>query len=571
MNIPRSEHPMPQFKRDNWINLNGLWYFEIDNAKSGRYRGLIESDTLNSQILVPFCPESSLSGIGNTDYMYCVWYKRDITLSEEQISNGNRIFLHFGACDYETEVWINNEYAGKHIGGYASFKFDITAYVKAGVNKLTVCATDEIHDTYHTIGKQSRQYAPRGCHYTRTTGIWQTVWLEIVPDQYIKEFRFFSDAENNTVIITGQVEGQGKITANTYFEGRHTGSCEKEITDSSTFELSVSLSEQHLWDLGKGNLYDVKLSFNNDVVYSYFGLRSIKLDGKKFLLNGRPVFQRLVLDQGYYPDGIYTAPDDEALQRDIILSMQAGFNGARLHQKVFESRFLYHCDRLGYMVWAEYGSWGMDHSDRGSVVSALPEWLEVMKRDYNHPSIIGWCPLNETWDFGEQKKRQNNEVIRLFYIITKLFDPTRPCIDTSGNYHVLTDIFDVHDYTQDVDEFRSHYIELPEKNTFYDKFSDRQKYNGEPVFVSEFGGIGFNNDDKSWCYGDSVKTKEEFYQRYEGLVDSLLDNPSIMGFCYTQLYDVEQERNGLYTYERQPKVDIKTIMKINQRKAAIEA
>jgi hypothetical protein len=295
------------------------------------------------------------------------------------------------------------------------------------------------------------------------------------------------------------------------------------------------------------------------------------------MLNGKSVFQRLVLDQGYYMDGLYTAASDEALINDIKLSMDAGFNGARLHQKVFEPRFLYHCDRLGYMVWGEQGNWGIDYSRSDALSYFLDEWAEVVDRDFNHPSIVGWCPWNEFWDNSRYIK--DTRLIATTYKMTKAMDPTRVCIDTSGGVHTkANDICDVHDYNQDPVTFKENYDKLVSDNELYDQVNRggvRQTWKGEPVFVSEYGGIGIhlekNDSKKAWSYGNATRSLEEYYARYKGLTDALLDNPRILGFCYTQLTDVEQEQNGLFTYVgREPKFDVKTLYDINSRKAAIE-
>jgi beta-galactosidase/beta-glucuronidase len=259
--------------------------------------------------------------------------------------------------------------------------------------------------------------------------------------------------------------------------------------------------------------------------------------------------------------------------------MEAGFNGARLHQKVFEPRFLYHADRMGYLVWGEYGNWGIDHSDLANLATFLPDWLSTVKRDFNHPALIGWCPLNETWDYGPQKKRQHPEFLRIIYEQTKLLDPTRPCIDTSGNFHVITDIYDIHDYDQNPATFKARFDEAVTNGTIQERVGpDRQKWDGkQPLFLSEYGGIGImlaNNDGKrlsDWSYGQSATSFQEFYDRYRGLTHALLDNPLMMGLCYTQLTDVEQEKNGLYTYEgRKPKFDMAILSEIMTKKAAIE-
>ncbi len=310
------------------------------------------------------------------------------------------------------------------------------------------------------------------------------------------------------------------------------------------------------------------LTFGEDMVSSYFGLRDIKLDGFKFLINGKSVFQRLVLDQGFYKDGIYTAPSEEDLINDINLSTALGFNGARLHQKVFEPRFLYNCDKMGYIVWGEYANWGLDYSSPKSLAVFLAEWSEAISRDFNHPSIIGWCPFNETWDYHGRK--QYDELLSTVYDYTKAVDSTRPCIDTSGNFHVKTDIYDVHDYTYNATLFKRNYDRLVTENELYEHVlldnPGRQKYGGQPVFVSEYGGIKWETDNtvKSWGYGKDVKTENEFAERYIGLTDALITNKKMFGFCYTQLYDIEQEQNGLYTYGRKKKFSDEIYKKIKE-------
>jgi beta-galactosidase/beta-glucuronidase len=576
--IPRHEHPNPQWERKSFNNLNGIWQFEIDNAKSGEDRELYNKAELSGEIIVPFCPESELSGIGNHDFMLAVWYKKKLDFKECELS-GKRIILHFGAADFETKLWVNGKRAGfPHIGGYGSFEYDITDSLKVGENDITIECLDDTRDPRQAGGKQSPKYNSYGCYYTRTTGIWQTVWYEAVPENYIRYAKILPDLENESVMIDASLCGKGDFSAEVYYDGRPVGFTEKRNL-SVTGQLEIKLTEKHIWELGCGRLYDLILKFDNDEVKSYFGLRSIALDGMKFKLNGKSTFQRLILDQGFYSDGIYTAPSDEELIRDIECSMSAGFNGARLHEKVFEPRFLYHADRLGYMVWGEYGNWGIDTSDISNLSVYLPDWLSVVRRDINHPSVIGWCPFNETWDNRPQFSRQDNDFLRIIYEQTKLTDPTRPCIDTSGLFHVVTDIYDIHDYEQEPQIFRSHFEGALEKGEIIETNSyGRQKWNGTlPLFVSEFGGTGFcmsNNDEKrenAWSYGKSTLSYEEFYERYRGLAHAILDNPAFMGFCYTQLTDIEQEQNGLFSYEgRKPKFDVNILKEINSKKAAIE-
>ncbi len=578
----RMEHPNPQFQREQWLNLNGPWKFAFDFGKSGMERKwyLDDEETLKNytrDIQVPFCPESVLSGVEYKDFMPAVWYRKEIELSKEQLTG--RTILHFGAVDYECQVFVNGAGAGRHTGGYSSFSFDITEHVHVGKNIIVVYAEDDVRNKCQPRGKQSEKFYSQGCDYTRTTGIWQTVWMEFVPKVYVKNIRYYPDLAEKCLYAEVQVCGKGTLTISAFYHGKECGSVTKKVSGDDN-RLRLTLNELHLWECGKGRLYDIKIRFSSleqgnvavDEISSYAGMRQVEMDGYAFKLNGVTVFQRLVLDQGFYKKGIYTAPEEADLKKDIQLSKSLGFNGARLHQKIFEPRFLYYCDKEGYLVWGEYGNWGLDLSDAESLLGVMPEWLEAVERDFNHPSVIGWCPFNETWDY--EGRRQKDKILANIYKMTKAVDPTRPCIDTSGNFHVMTDIYDLHNYRQDVEAFSRCYADFATGGTFYEEHPKRQSYvKGQPVFISEYGGIKWNVEkDRSdaWGYGDAPKTEEEFLRRYEGLTSALLDNPHIMGFCYTQLYDVEQETNGLCDYDRNPKFDVDIFYKINSRKAAIE-
>lgn len=568
-NIPRPEHPQPQFERADWVNLNGTWDFEFDFGVSGMEREFGKRTDFKEQILVPFCPESNLSGIGYKDFIPAVWYHRTVNVTAGQLAG--KVYLHFGAVDYECHVFVNGTEAGSHKGGYVSFAFEISSYLKEGENHIVVYAQDDTRSPLQPIGKQSDRFASYACSYTRTTGIWQTVWMEFTPVSHILKAQYYPNIAEGSLTIKACVEGEGTLKAAASYEGKECGAASAK-TVSGNVMLTLPLSEVHLWEAGAGRLYDLTLTFEEDTVHSYFGMREVKLDGYRFLINGKSVFQRLVLDQGFYPDGIYTAPSDQALQNDIRLSMAAGFNGARLHQKVFEPRFLYHCDRMGYLAWGEMANWGFDHSSYTGYEAFIPEWIQSIERDFNHPAIVGWCPFNETWDY--QGRRQVDGILDLTYRITKQYDTTRPCIDTSGNFHVVTDIYDVHDYEQDPEKFAATYQQFKEEGKFHDRFHERQNYTeGLPFFVSEYGGIKWamdTTDEKAWGYGDGPKTEEEFIARYKGLTEALLSNPRMFGFCYTQLTDVEQEQNGIYTYDRKEKVDVNIFRQINVQKAAIE-
>ncbi len=567
--IYRTEHPNPQFERADWLCLNGEWQFETDPSVSGRERRLFKNQAEFTEVInVPFCLESKLSGIERKDFVNSVWYRKKFIITNTQLAG--RVFVNFGAVDYETTVYVNEQPIGTHKGGYSSFRFEITDFLHDGENIITVNACDDTRNPYIPTGKQSVKFNSCGCHYTRTTGIWQTVWIEFTPKTYIESVKYTTDIDNGVLNIAASLKGAGEFFAEAFFEGKSVGKASLTSNGGCAI-LSLPLSEKHLWNVGDGKLYDLRLTYEKDTVKSYFGLRNVSISENKVLINGKSVFQRLVLDQGFYPDGIYTAPTEQDLIGDIERSLACGFNGARLHQKVFESRFLYHCDRLGYIVWGEFPSWGLDHTKPESIYGILPEWLEVVERDFNHPAIITWCPLNETWDLHGSK--QNDELIETVYLATKAVDSTRPCIDTSGAYHVKTDIYDIHDYNQKPHEFISHYDRMSETHDcsdFHSAFKDRQQYDGiSPFAVSEYGGMAWNNS-TGWGYGDAPKSENEFIERFRLLTEALLDNECIYSLCYTQLTDVEQEQNGLYYYDRKPKFDPKIFKEILSRKAAIE-
>lgn len=568
MSIPRPEHPKPQFERKNWMNLNGTWQFSFDHGLSAQERKLYLNDAqFDGTITVPFCPQSKLSGVQYTDFIRGIVYRRAFCLTEEQVKG--RTFLHFGAVDYECVVYVNEKEVGRHRGGYISFSFDITEFVGAGENTVTLFAYDNERDPLIPRGKQCEGYYSAVCDYTRTTGIWQTVWLEFTPMAYIKSAKFYPDV-NGKLTVIADLCGKADLRLEAFYEGELMGEVTVPYAGQKA-QATIDLAQIHLWEVGCGRLYDLKLTYGDDEVYSYFGLRSIALDGYRFLLNGKSVFQRTILDQGFYPDGIYTAPTDGDLIRDIELSLACGFNGARLHQKIFEERFLYHADKMGYIVWGEFPDWGLAHNTPDILPNMLNEWMQEINRDFNHPAIIGWCPHNETWWHDGQPT--DREGIRLIYEATKAMDPTRPCIDTSGGFHAVTDIYDVHNYEQNPEVFRTQYEKIPVDGTFFDSFApDQQKYPGHemPIFVSEYGGIAWTEGNDGWGYGNGPKTVEEFRDRFIGLTEVLMENPCICGLCYTQLTDVEQEKNGLYRYDRTAKFDIKPFYETLVKKAAIE-
>ena len=568
----RMEYPRPQLQRESYLCLNGEWEFMIDCGRNGLDAEYQKKQHFDKKILLPYCPESVLSGIGITDFMDAVWYKKKLTLPSSFA--GKRVLLHVGAADYDATVFVNGKRIGNHKGGYTPFSFDVTDALTDGENDITVYVIDDTRSLWQPTGKQSCQLKSAGCCYTRTTGIWQTVWMEAVEPGYILSMRQYPNISTPSITLnvkTSPAAAGQTLTAVASYEGREVGKTVVTVYGPEV-TVTIPLSEKHLWEIGNGRLYDLSLTLSGgDCVKSYFGLREISYGKEGMALNGKRFFGRYILDQGYFPDGIYTAPSDDRLRQDIVDAMSLGFNGARMHEKIFEPRYLYWADRLGYLVWGEFPSWGLGIDEYQCLDHVLPEWMETVERDFNHPSVIGWCPFNETWDVYGCK--QCDALIATVYHVTKAMDVTRPCIDTSGNYHVVTDIFDVHDYEQDPLAYATHYT--PEGEVFPEKINaaiaHRQKYDPEKCFmVSEFGGIGWTLTQDAWSYGDAVKNPEEFIQRYKGLVDVLLDCPRVSGFCYTQLTDVEQEQNGLMTYDRKFKFPVETIRAITSRKAKIE-
>jgi beta-galactosidase/beta-glucuronidase len=592
MTVPRNEYPRPQFVRPDWWCLNGEWQFEMDPGDSGLQRGLLQRE-LADRIVVPFCPESALSGIHHTDFMHAVWYRRDVRVPESW--TGRNVWLHFQAVDYDTTVWVNGTEVGRHRGGFTPFSCDLSGLASPGQTLTVVVRARDDHRPSQPRGKQSQRYENYGCLYTRTTGIWQTVWMEPVPETALLRPRLTPDVANGLIRLDQPITGNRPGMRLHVTLGDADGpvghfTCRADADLTPRLDLAVPEERRRLWSPRDPHLYDLEIELLDgdgeliDRATSYAGLRGVTIDGQAIQINGEALFQRLVLDQGYYPDGIMTAPSDEDLRRDIELSLAAGFNGARLHQKVFEERFLYHADQLGYLVWGEFADWGCrgygpeeDHLQPGATY--LTQWLEVIARDYSHPCIVGWCPLNETRQPISDPITVLDDVTTGLYLATKAMDVTRPVLDASGYSHRVpnADVYDCHDYEQDLEEFAAQHAGLGAGDPFYNGPEDRRwsiPYSGQPFFVSEFGGIWWNpdssEDESSWGYGERPETAEEFYRRFESLCGTLLDNPHMFGYCYTQLTDVFQEQNGIYTFNRGIKFDLDRLRAIQRRSAAIE-
>lgn len=573
VDIPRPEYPRPQFERTDWVNLNGQWTFEMDFGASGEQRGWTNSKGLSKKITVPFCPESELSGIGYTDFIPCVWYQRNINIPAEW--NGKKILLHFGAADYETKVYVDGKMVGEHKGAGSSFNFDITSYVKAGQQaNLVVRVYDNLRGGMQPGGKQCTALYSAGCSYTRVTGIWQTVWMEAVNEQALKNVFAIPDIDQQQLVVRPEFYNEGNNNTLTVEvkDGKKTVA-KRTAQASNQSTIVLPIKNAHLWSPEDPYLYDVKYTVKNDQgevideVSSYMGMRKVHISGGYFYLNNEPYFQRLVLDQGYYPDGIWTAPSDEALRQDIEMSKAVGFNGARLHQKVFEERYYYWADKLGYLTWGEEASWVLNINNELAVRNFLTEWAEIVVRDRNHPSLVTWTPLNETWNAtpGVYVRFVND-----LYALTKAIDPTRPINDASGDSHVKTDIWSVHDYTREPDKLiANHTIKAgvePYRNMKDKDFLSN--YAGQPYMVDEFGGLPWIPKEEranSWGYGANIDTVEEFYSILEKEIDALKACKHVVGFCYTQITDVEQEKNGIYYYNRKPKFDTARVKAIFEK------
>ncbi len=586
-NMPRTDYPRPHWVRDSWYCLNGEWEFAFDFGNSGEARGMVTDGEYPLTILVPFCPESKLSGIEHIDFIPAVWYRRKLTF--DTLPEG-RAILHFGAVDYNCKVWVNGILCGTHKGGYTAFEMDITEALHEGENILIVGVQDDMRSKRQPYGKQCIDYKSAACSYTRTTGIYQTVWLEFVSDRYLKNSQMTPHGADGTLDIRVEVANASngdKVRFSASYMGKPMCKAEANISFGQA-TTCLKMEDIHLWNPGAPELYDLTLELVDadgktvvDTVESYFALRDVSLTKKALTINGKVIYMRTILDQGFHPDGVYTAPSDDVLRRDIEMAMEIGFNGARFHRRVFEERSLYWADKLGYIVWAEYSSIP-NMGGPGGVYDLLPEWLEFVKQYYNHPCIIGWMCFNETYSRWEL----DLEIERMFYSLTKTLDPHRPVIDSSGGIHYKTDMFDVHEYYQNPEDIEK-LLEpmLTDPMAFHSTSlryhgtapTRKENYEGQPYWLSEVGGAFYKASNESnengWGYGKNPANEDEFAERYEGLIKVMMDHPRVCGFCYTQLTDVEQEQNGIFAYDRTHKFSQKVydrIREANLRIAAVE-
>lgn len=569
--IPRSEYPRPDFVRKNWLCLNGEWDFSI------------EESSFDKKIIVPFACETELSGIEDKGFHRTVWYRRTFELPEQM--KDKKVILHFGAVDYLCDLWINGKYIRSHIGGQTSFSADITSVLAAeSENTIELKAYDDYEDMEMPRGKQFWERESKGIFYSRTTGIWQSVWLEAVNPLYLVSCRITPEFDERSVSFEYQLSQNtaANIEFDITFEGRAAASVNvipksrkgvvKVRLDQSALQ-SWNFIEELAWTPEHPRLFDVVIRLYEaekmtDHVKTYFGMRKVSIDNGRFMLNNREYYQKLILDQGYWEESLLTAPTDEAFVKDIELTKAMGFNGVRKHQKVEDPRYLYHADRLGLLVWGELGSayhYSEDYAQRMYL-----EWMEAVKRDYNHPCIIAWTPLNESWGVQEIKVDVSQQAhCNALVNMIKSVDSSRVVMDNDGWEHTCGDLLTIHDYSSSGEVLREHFESTESVLSMCpggrSLFANGWGYQGQPVLLTEFGGIRYVPQTEakgSWGYCDAENVGA-FVEKYEELMKAVLESPVIQGYCYTQLTDVENEENGLLTYHRELKAPIETIRAIN--------
>mgnify|MGYP004676746989 CR=1 FL=1 len=569
--VPRSEYPRPNFRRDNWLCLNGEWDFSIGEK------------TLDRKIMVPYACETALSGIEDKGFHKTVWYRRKFTLPGEM--GGKRILLHFGAVDYQCDVWVNGQYIRSHTGGQTSFEADITDAVdQTGDNTIELKAEDDYRDMEMPRGKQFWELNSRSIFYSRTTGIWQTVWLEAVDPLYLVSCHITPEFDRRAVRFEYQLSETAKgIAFDISFQGTAAAnltvapqSCKGSVTIGldQTGLQAWNFQEDLAWTPENPRLFDAKITVYGengitDCVDTYFGMRKVGIENGRFMLNNREYYQKLVLDQGYWEQSLLTAPGDEDFIKDIQLTKAMGFNGVRKHQKVEDPRYLYHADRLGLLVWGEIGAayvYSREYAHR-----IYSEWMEAVERDYNHPCIVAWTPLNESWGVQEIKvdRPQQAHCNALMYM-TKSIDSTRVVMDNDGWEHTCGDLLTIHDYSPSGEKLKKHFESMESILTMTpggrSMFADGYDYRGQPILVTEFGGVKYAPESdlaRSWGYCEE-NDLGAYTKKYAELTQAILDSPLIQGYCYTQLTDVENEENGLLTYHRNVKIPLDTIRKINE-------
>ncbi|HEU4708233.1 MAG TPA: glycoside hydrolase family 2 TIM barrel-domain containing protein [Methylophilaceae bacterium] len=576
-------YPRPQLVRKHWQSLNGAWKFRFDNEL--KYRHPTEIPDWPMQIEVPYPPESQMSGIGDQGFHKRCWYEREFDIHPE----GGRVILHFGAVDYFAKVWVNNKLVMAHEGGHTPFSVDITQPLnETGVQTVTVMVDDDPHDLTKPRGKQDWQLEPHSIWYPRTTGIWQTVWLERVAATYIRNIRWTPYLEEFAIGFEAHVAGDDMDNLSVEVLLSH----KKKVLARDSYQLidgeadrRIILSDpgiddsrnELLWSPERPTLIDARVRLKRggkvlDEFKSYTALRSVKILRDRFMLNGRPYLLRMVLDQGYWPESMLAAPNDEALRKDVVLAKAMGFNGVRKHQKIENPRYLYWADRLGLLVWEEMPS--AYRFTRTSIKRIVREWTEAMDRDYSHPCVIVWVPFNESWGVPELTSvREHRHAVEALYHLTHTLDATRPVIGNDGWESSATDIIGIHDYDAKLDQLAQRYGADSSPEQLFDRRRpggriltlDGYPHRGQPIMLTEFGGISYPcgaeaTDKKNWGYSAATNARE-FGRRYQELMQVVTKISLFSGFCYTQFADTFQETNGLLCADRTPKLPLKEIAK----------
>lgn len=572
--IMRAELPNPSFARERWRTLNGQWDFLMDPEDCLQVGG-VDKLSWDRTIRVPFCYESELSGIGSDAPSRSVWYRRSFAVTEEECSA--TVLLHFGAVDYRARVWVNGQYVGTHEGGFTPFAFEVQQYLHKGENTLVVKAEDS-YSRELPRGKQMCGRMPCSCFYRNTTGIWQSVWLEFTGCDYITDIRITPDLDRNRADFVIRINGEHPseialtIRKESQVIGTMTVACEsKNICCSFGFQENGVFSVENLyWTPEKPNLIDVEVTLIHDgkkydTVSTYFGMRKIHVCGEEIYLNNSPLYQRLVLDQGYWPEGLMTAPSDEAIRRDVEMTKELGFNGARKHQKIEDPRYYYWADKLGLLVWGEMPS-NYDFTPEGQRM-LLSELQAFVRRDYNHPCIVTWIPFNESWGVHEiaGDSRQKSFVKAVYYLLRSL-DESRLVGSNDGWEQLeLTDFCGIHDYDISPENFATRYMDIEKTMrgsvNFKPIYAAGEQYNGVPVLITEMGGVKLVNDD-GWGYSQAMSDEEGMLRYLRSVMRAVRSHRQIRGFCYTQLTDVQQETNGLLDSARKPKVAFEELQKI---------
>lgn len=579
------DYPRPQVVREAWTNLNGIWDFKFDDYFEGEKSGWYKSLPADKKINVPFTYETKASGIGEECFHPCIWYQRPLEIPNDV--QDKSIKIHFQASDYITKVWVNGICVGTHEGGYSAFTFDITDAIEWDQDNVLTVKVEDTNSCTQPRGKQRWTANNYECWYVQTTGIWQTVWLEYVNPAHINSLKMTPDIDSESVTFEYGIDGvkdysKKSIETVVSFNGQHIRTTETTLESDY---LSVNLNlvnidvagqwRLKLWHPNHPNLYDVTIHLKQDgqivdTVFSYFGMRKISIEGDQILLNNVAIYQRLLLDQGYWEDTHLTPPSEEALIEDIDKTLELGFNGVRKHQKLEDPRYLYWCDRKGLLVWSEMAA--TYQFNDAAVEQFTNEWMSVVRQHYNHPSIITWTPFNESWGvssiFSNRKQQQFTESI---YHLTKSIDPMRPVIVNDGWEHTISDIITLHDYEEIGEHLLERYKDKEHllsnefsHNAYKYPFAKGYEYKGQPVIISEYGGIAFTSK-SGWGYGNQVRDEKQFIERYDKITQALKDLDYVVGFCYTQITDVQQEVNGLLTINREYKVDPNQIREINLR------